>query len=71
VFCTCFKQHLPAALLAEQCTVTIDFVREPVFKALVTFTCEEHGREHRHSVYPNTPDWDWVASVKTTEERVA
>ena len=67
-FCDCFRQHHTARLLAEECEVTVTFVREPKFKALVTFTCREHGRSHRHSVYPGTPDWAWLERLNTTEK---
>lgn len=55
---TCFEDHLPARLLAARCAVSIALVKEPMLKAIVTFTCP-HGATHRHAVYPGTEDWKW------------
>jgi len=67
--CTeCFPPELPAELLAEGCTVRVSYVSEPVYKALVTFTCS-HGGTRRHAVYPQSSDWGWLQSI--TPERKA
>ena len=57
-----FDNNLTARLLAEECAVSVALVRDPVQKAIVTFTCP-HGKTHRHTVYPGTDDWVWCEYV--------